>query len=93
MAGKVEDIDKLLRLQEVDNTIEDGAEAFNNSPIATEIGKVRLKKSEIKTKRDQVDKVFVKARDEVFYLWLAYVVAVDCQCSALWAQAAVEDGE
>ena len=65
MAGKVEDIEKLLRLQEVDNTIEDGAEAFNNSPIATEIGKVRLKKSEIKAKRDQVDKVFVKARDEV----------------------------
>lgn len=65
MAGKVEDIEKLVRLEEVDNIIEDGAEAFNNSPIATEIGKVRLKKSEIKAKRDQVDKVFVKARDEV----------------------------
>ena len=65
MAGKVEDIERLVRLQEVDNIIEDGAEAFNNSPIATEIGKVRLKKAEVKAKRDQVDKVFVKARDEV----------------------------
>lgn len=65
MAGKVEDIEKLQDLQNIDNTIEDGAEAFNNSPIAAQIGEVRAKKAEIKTKRDQVDKVFVKARDEV----------------------------
>lgn len=65
MAGQVADIEKLQRLEVLDNTLEDGAEAFNNSPIALEIGNVRAKKAEIKTKRDAVDKVFVKAREEV----------------------------
>lgn len=65
MSGKVEDIEKLQRLEELDNTLENGAEAFNNSPIAAQIEDVRKKKEELKVKRDKVDKVFVKARSEV----------------------------
>lgn len=65
MAGQVSDIEKLIRLQELDNVLQDGAEQFNNSPIAAEIKEVREKKSQYKSKRDQVDAVFVKARDEV----------------------------
>ena len=65
MAGKVEDIEKLKRLEELDNILEDGAEAFNNSPIAAQIEEVRAKKAEVKAKREKVDKVFVKARTEV----------------------------
>ena len=65
MAGKVEDIEKLQKLEVLDNTLENGAEQFNISPIAAQIGEVRSKKAEVKAKRDAVDKVFVKARDEV----------------------------
>lgn len=65
MPGKIEDIEKLKLLEQIDNTLQDGAEAFNNSPIAKKIAAVRLKKSEVKAKRDQVDKVFVRARNSV----------------------------
>lgn len=65
VAGKVEDINKLKRLQELDNILEDGAQAFNDSPIAKQIDEVRSKKASLKGKRDQVDAVFVKARKEI----------------------------
>lgn len=77
MAGKVEDYKKLQALEEVDNTLENGVEAFNNSPIAKEIAEVRSKKAEYKAKRDQLDSVFVKARDEV-----AAVSAKDSELAA-----------
>lgn len=65
MAGKQEDKELLIKLQDVDNQIEQGAETFNNSPIAAKIKEVRLKKEQVKQKRDQVDKVFVKARKDM----------------------------
>lgn len=65
MPGKIEDIEKLGELQDADNILEEGAEQFNNSPIATQIEDIRKKKQEYKAKRDQVDGVFVKAREEV----------------------------
>lgn len=65
MAGVEQDKDKLLKLQELDNILQDGAENFNNSEIGKKIAAVRMKKSELKTKRDQVDQVFVKARTEI----------------------------
>lgn len=74
MAGVKEDWEKLERLQEIDNILENGAEQFNNSPIAAKILEVRAKKAEYKAKRDQLDSVYVKARDEV-----AQVSAKDSQ--------------
>lgn len=65
MAGKVEDKEKLLKLQDLDNTLEEGAEQFNDNPIAQEIGGLRQKKAELKSKRDQVDQVFVKSRKQI----------------------------
>lgn len=65
MAGKIEDIDKLLKLQEIDNILADGAEQFNRNPIAKQIAAARQKKSELKAKRDQLDQVFVKARKQI----------------------------
>ena len=65
MVGKIEDKEKLLKLQELDNVLLDGAEEFNNSPIAKKIEETRAKKTEIKTKRDQIDVVFKKARTEI----------------------------
>lgn len=74
MEATNKDIENLSRLQEIDNILEDGAEAFNNSPIAIEIEKVREKKAKYKAKRDQLDAVYVKARDEI-----AQVSAKDSQ--------------
>lgn len=74
MAGLAEDWQKLERLQELDNILENGADQFNNSPIAAKILEVRAKKAEYKVKRDQLDAVYVKARDEV-----AQVSAKDSQ--------------
>lgn len=65
MAGKIDDIQKLEELQEVDNILENGVEAFNESPIAKQIAKLRVKKKGLKSKRDQVDQVFIKARKEI----------------------------
>lgn len=65
MPVEEKDFDKLKELQDIDNALEEGAKTFNDSPIAKEIEAVRAKKAEYKTKRDQIDAVFVKARAEV----------------------------
>lgn len=65
MAGIEKDIELIKKLAKVDRTIEDGAEQFNNSTLQKKINQLRLKKAEVKQKRDQVDSVFVKSREEM----------------------------
>ncbi|MDO5329645.1 MAG: hypothetical protein Q4E88_06115 [Coriobacteriia bacterium] len=64
MPGKVDDIEKLNELQELDKNIDAAYAQIQNSPYAKKIEAARAKKSEYKTKRDQIDGIYKKARAE-----------------------------
>lgn len=64
MPGKIDDIEKLKQLQEIDKQMDDAMSQINASPTAKKIEGTRAKKAEYKQKRDQIDKVYIKARSE-----------------------------
>ena len=65
MAGKIEDIELLEKLQEIDKILAEGEMVLNNPPLKEKIDSVRAKKAEFKAKRDQIDQIFVKSRKEI----------------------------
>ena len=65
MAGKIEDIELLEKLQEIDKILAEGEKVLNNPPLKEKIDSVRAKKAEFKAKRDQIDQIFVKSRKEI----------------------------